>query len=152
MRKNIINTAFIILLVILCGGCNREDVNQRELINNYVKEHEATLNEVINEIKSLEEIDEKDIIKKLPDDIKISYIYKANTRNYVDFSVDEGLTSSSHYYGFYYSTLNEPITVMAIFGEKEVFENGYKIQEQGNEDWYYTEKIVDNFFYYEAHY
>jgi len=41
---------------------------------------------------------------------------------------------------------------MGMPGEIYEFENGYKKQEEGNEDWYYTEKITDNFYFYEAHY
>lgn len=153
MKKSFFIILIILLLVAIClVGCNKEEVNQRALITEYITNNETILIETASKIMSVEEINEKNIIKKLPKDIKIVHVYKSNSRNYVDFSVDEGFTSSSHYYGFYYSPENEPITIMAASGEKAEFDNGYKIQELGNEDWYYTEKIVDNFYFYEAHY
>lgn len=107
MKKKII---YILLITLVLVGCGNKDINQQQLITKYVKNNETLLNEI-------------NIINKMPNDIKIIDTYKSNTRNYIDFSVDEGLTSSSHYYGFYYSILNEPITIMAITGEKEEFGN-----------------------------
>ncbi len=132
-------------------GCG-EDVNQQELITEYVKNNENLLSNVVEEINKEEDYDSKSIIKELPKDIKIKYIYKSNEYNHIEFGIDEGFTSFSHYYGFYYSPTNEPKTIMALPGEKTEYENGYRVQEPGKEDWYYTEKIVDNFYFYEAHY
>jgi hypothetical protein len=142
----------IVLILFFTVGCDNEEINQQVLISEYVKNNQEILTKKIDQLKLLDEIDEDIVISQLPNDIKISNVYKSDARKYIDFSVDEGFTSSSHYYGFYYSFINEPITIMAISGEKEFFQEGYRIQESGNEDWYYTEKIIDNYYYYEAHY
>lgn len=148
MRKIILSISIIILLL---TGCS-EEVNQQELINEYVKSNELVLTKIVNKINSEDEFDEENIIKELPKGIRISNVYKSEQYNYIRLGVDEGFTSFSHYYGFYYSPENEAQTIMALPGEKTEFKNGYRVQEPGNEDWYYTEKIVDNFYFYEAHY
>ena len=153
MKKSFFIILVILLLVAICLiGCNKEEVNQRALINEYIKNNETTLIETASEIMLSEEINEKNIIKKLPKDIKICGIYKSDQNDYIDFAVDEGFTSSSHYYGFYYSPKDVPLA--AGFEDKRLQEdgNGYRIQEPDNEDWYYTEKIIDNFYFYEDHY
>ena len=155
--KKVIFCILLSVILIFVVGCNDEDVNQHDLICNYVKNHETILREIVNEIfnskeiKSLEYISEKDIIDKLPKDIEIDKIYKSDD-TYINFSVDEGFTSSSHYYGFYYSLNDEYINKMGVAGEKQEYKNGFKWQIEGNEDIGYVEKILDNFYYYEAHF
>lgn len=141
----------IIFLVIFISGCNEEE-NQYELIYNYVKNNETILREVTSNINKTNEIEEDDIINKLPKDINIVQIYKSEQYNYIDFGVDEGFTSTSHYYGFYYSDLDEHINISGVAGEKQEYNNGFKWQIEGNEDFSYVEKIIDNFYYYEAHF
>lgn len=153
MKKILFILLGILTFIVLCfWGYNGVKINQQELIKEYVKENKIVLLELVNEIKSSTDIDENAIIKNMPKNIKICGVYKSEQNNYIDFSVDEGFTSSSHYYGFYYSPENEVKFIMGVPGEIYEFENGYKKCEQGNEDWYYTEKIVDNFYFYEAHY
>ncbi len=131
-------------------GCG-EDVNQQELINEYVKDNEKKLVEVLSEIDLEKELDQKDIISQMPKGIKIVHAYNAN-KSCIEFGIDEGKTTSSHYYGFYYTPLNKPLA--AGIEDKRLKEDGegYRIQESGKKDWYYTEKIVDNFYFYEDHY
>lgn len=148
MHKIILGT---IMIVLFFSGCGKKEINQQELITEYVKNNQTKLIEVVNKI-NLQEVEEETMIKELPKDIKISDIYKSEQYDYIDFGIDEGFTTPSHYYGFYYSPINEAKTIMPVSGEKVEFENSYRIQEEGNEDWYYTEKILDNFYFYEAHY
>ena len=150
--KKVIFCILLSVILIFVVGCNDEDVNQHDLICNYVKNHETILREIVNEISSEDDINENNIIEKLPKDIKISKIYKSKQNNYIKFSVDEGFTSSSHYYGFYHSLNDEYINTTGVAGEKQEYKNGFKWQIEGNEDIGYVEKILDNFYYYEAHF
>ena len=141
----------ILLVILLLTGCGGEKISQQELITEYVKSNEEKLLEVLSEINLEEELDAKDIISKLPKDIKIVHAYNSNN-SCVEFGIDEGETTSSHYYGFYYTPLDKPLAAGMEDKRLEEYGKGYKIQVPGNEDWYYTEKIVDNFYFYEDHY
>ena len=87
----------------------------------------------------------------MPNDVKIINAYIAND-TCIKLSIDEGISTQSHYYGFYYTKKDVPLA--AGIEDKRLQEdgNGYRIQEPDNEDCYYTEKIIDNFYFYEAHY
>ena len=68
-----------------------------------------------------------------------------------------GMGSATSYYGFYYSPDDLPKTCWAgsIFGEIANLKtegNGFSIRNPNDDNWYYTEKIRDNFYYYEAHF
>ena len=155
--KNIYLTIALVGLVVFIVGCNNNKISQYELICNYVRNNEIVLREIVKEIseskeiKVLEYIKDSTVLDKIPKDIVIDKIYKTDD-GYIDFGVDEGFTSSSHYYGFYYSSENEYINKMGVAGEKQEYKNGVKWQVEGNEDFGYVEKIVDNFYYYEAHF
>ena len=149
-------TFFIIITIlffiaIYFVGCSREGVNQQALISEYVKNNQTTLLKIIKEINFNEEIKENEIIEKLPKGIKILDVYKTS-KNSIEFDVGEGFISSSHYYGFYYTSKDVPLAAGIEDKRLKKGGNGYRIQEEGKEDWYYTEKIVDNFYFYEEHY
>jgi len=152
MEVYFLKKAIICIMLILLIGCSKKEINEKELIVDYVKNNETILIECVNKIKESEKIIDDSIINNLPEGLKIYNIYKSNQTDCINFSVDEGTTSSSHYYGFYYT----PKDVASIIGYEsenlKEYGNGYRIQEEGNEDWYYTEKIVDNFYFYEEHY
>lgn len=62
-----------------------------------------------------------------------------------------GFASQTSYYGFYYSPENRPL---GFCGEElslpeEVIAFQYEME---GDNWYGTEKITDNWFYYEMHY
>ena len=95
---------------------------------------------------------EQNHVNKAGTEIDVMGIYGGEYKIVQFYYSGKGIAPASVYYGFYYSPQNKPITIMAVSGEKEEFENGYRIQDPGNEDWYYTEKITDNFYFYEAHY
>ncbi len=66
----------------------------------------------------------------------------------------KGLGSSTSYYGFYYSPDGLP-KCRSDFGRIELLEpdgNGFSIKYYEGDNRYYTEKIRDNFYYYEAHF
>jgi len=65
MKKSFyIILAILFLLAVCFMVCNKEEINEKKLITEYVKTYETTLIETVNKIKTLEEIDKKSIIKK----------------------------------------------------------------------------------------
>jgi len=69
--------------------------------------------------------------------------------NYVNFYCGgSGFGSASSYYGFYYSE-NDRIMEDIELTQKGA---GWEKREVDGDNWYYIEKIIDNFYYYEEHY
>lgn len=69
----------------------------------------------------------------------------------------KGMGSATSYYGFYYSPDNLPKTSWcgSDFGDVSNLRaerNGFSIRYSNDDNGYYTEKIRDNFYYYEAHF
>lgn len=68
-----------------------------------------------------------------------------------------GFGSSTSYYGFYYSPDGMPKNSWGgtSFGSPEQLKpdgDGFSIKYSNDDNCYYTEKIRDNFYYYEAHF
>ena len=73
------------------------------------------------------------------------------------FCGGSGFGSSTSYYGFYYSFDGAPKDYWCgtIFGSSELLKPdgvGFSIKYSNDDNCYYTEKIMDNFYYYEAHF
>ena len=68
-----------------------------------------------------------------------------------------GMGPSTSYYGFYYTADNSPAAIFAgtSFGDPAILRedgNGFSMQEEVGDNHYYTEKILDGFYSYEAHF
>lgn len=68
-----------------------------------------------------------------------------------------GLGSATSYYGFYYSPDGMPKNSWcgSGFGNLEALQpdgDGFSIKNSNDDNCYYTEKIRDNFYYYESHF
>ncbi len=64
-----------------------------------------------------------------------------------------GFASATSYYGFYYSPADRPLSVEAAPDEAALGAvNGFEWHEENGDNSYRTERIAENFFYYEAHY
>ena len=72
----------------------------------------------------------------------------------VDFSCGgAGIGSGTSYVGFYYTPNNDMTAVWCApssSGSLTPSENGFEWRESNGDNWYYTEHICGNFFYYEA--
>ena len=73
------------------------------------------------------------------------------------FCGGSGFGSSTSYYGFYYSFDGAPKDYWCgtSFGSSELLKPdgvGFSIKYSNDDNCYYTEKIMDNFYYYEAHF
>ena len=103
----------------------------------------------------LRDIEEKDFtdtkklkgVKEVDSDTEIIDVYCGGT----------GLGSATSYYGFYYSPdgLPKDSWCGTSFGSPEQLKpdgDGFSIKYSNDDNCYYTEKIRDNFYYYEAHF
>ena len=103
----------------------------------------------------LDDIKEKDFtdteklkgVKEVDSDTEIIDVYCGGT----------GLGSATSYYGFYYSPdgLPKDSWCGTSFGSLEQLKpdgDGFSIKYSNDDNCYYTEKIRDNFYYYEAHF
>ena len=72
----------------------------------------------------------------------------------VDFSCGgAGVGSGTSYVGFYYTTDNDMTAVWCAPSSASLLTpsgNGFEWQESNGDNWYYTEHICGNFYYYEA--
>ena len=72
----------------------------------------------------------------------------------VDFSCGgAGIGSGTSYVGFYYTPNNDMTAVWCApssSGSLTPSKNGFEWRESNGDNWYYTEHICGNFFYYEA--
>ena len=67
-----------------------------------------------------------------------------------------GFGSATSYCGFYYSPSDKPLVVWCgRVSDDNGFSTkgkGYSIEYPNDDNWYYTERIRENFFYYESHF
>jgi hypothetical protein len=70
---------------------------------------------------------------------------------YIDFyCYGFGFVPGSIYYGFYYSSNDEPVGFQAVPVKLEPQGDGWKWKQIGGDNVYYTEKIAKNWYYYKA--
>lgn len=80
-----------------------------------------------------------------------NYAYQTSNQLYIDYSCGgTGLSVSGSYYGFYYAGQDEPDGLDHASQQFASYKKGWRSQH--GDDWYYTEKIRDNWYYYEMHY
>ncbi len=140
-----LRTAFFIIVILsvsLLVGC-ATSVNYKGEIFEFVNEH----NEII-----LEDIFENDFT----DSLALDSIESVDVSEYcVEFYFGgEGISASSNEYGFYYSFDGQPLGVFegSVFCSSDIMtEDGYGYSTNFQNNYYYTEKICDNFWYYEFH-
>ena len=145
---------FAVWLVL--GNTNSTEDDKEEIIS-YVTDNKDTIVDVCDEVigtkpsdvvinEEFEDIIDSDIIS----DIKVH-----NSAGVVVFEGgQEGLMTSTFTWGFYYSaydTVYNAVGWAPSFGEPEINKEGtsWKWISAGD-DYYYVEKICDNFYYYNA--
>jgi hypothetical protein len=75
----------------------------------------------------------------------------SNNALYIDFyCFGVGLVPSSTYYGFYYVSDDKPLGFQASSVKLEPGGDGWKWREANGDNCYYTEKILDHWYYYKA--
>jgi hypothetical protein len=82
-----------------------------------------------------------------------NYNMSENNRFAVFFSCGgEGFGSAASYYGFYYTADNRPVGCDEMDHELIQDPKGWSWMQDNSDNTYYTERIIDNWFYYEEHY
>lgn len=112
-----------------------------KLVNNNIDFlNKCVENEAYNKIYELKEIN------------KITPYYLSDNELYIDFyCYGFGIVPSSIYYGFYYVSDDKPLGFQAVSVKLESDgEGGWKWRESNSDNRYYTKKIADHWYYYEA--
>ena len=144
--KNIV-AGFIVSFLLLIYGCfsfiNFDIINYKIQTISIVNHNRDTI------LKNIEENDIKSLYK-----IKgIKEINVQKESEYINFlCFGYGIGSGTVYYGFYYSYDNK---VHNVFSDKiELISDGigYSYKQLDGDNTYYTEKITNNLYYYEAHF
>ena len=135
---------YVMLAVMMAGG--NSDALSKEQIFSLVQEHHDFLLRCITD-------HDPDRAKEVTG-IQSVHVEKDA---YVEFYCGgSGLVPSSSYYGFYYSPDDLPLAVDVTVTENLRPEgNGFGWKQSGGLDgdnWYYTERIMENWYYYESHY
>jgi len=140
MKKPIILLAVVLTVIILFQACDRIffDHLSKKQIFALVSDNEELL---------LQCIAENDFEKAYA--IKgISYI--SVEEKIIEFGCGgSGFGSGTSYYGFYYTT-DDNMTAIWCAGPVVPDGRGYSWTEENGDNRYYTEKICDCFYYYEA--
>lgn len=137
---------FIIFAMFVCWLVNLFDdsLSKRQIFSLVNKNYEL-LNECIDS-NDFSEIEQLKGVKKVTIDNDVLDVYCGGS----------GFGSATNYYGFYYSPSNKPLVVWCGYiYQSNTFSpenNGYSIRHSNDDNWYYTEKIRENFFYYESHF
>lgn len=77
--------------------------------------------------------------------------YASNNELVIDFyCYGFGIVPSSIYYGFYYTSKDEPKGFQNVDVKFIPYKNGWKWEEERGDNWQYTRKIADHWYYYEA--
>lgn len=128
-----------IALLIFIFGNTRKDKIVRLVIKNQDFLNESIENETYDKIYKINAIK------------SITPYSLSNNELYIDFYCSGfGIAPSSTYYGFYYSSNDEPIGFQAAPIELEPDGNGWSWQQPNGDNSYYTEKILKNWYYYRA--
>ncbi len=154
MKKKVLigvgSLGVILTIALLCGVfwfCDMIDnsLSKKEIFA-LVQENYAVIMEDVRE-KDFSDTEKIEGIKKIYSDTEIIDVYCGGT----------GIGSAANYYGFYYSPDGQPKAVYygSSFGKNPKLQsekNGFCIKNSNGDNCYYTEKIKDNFYYYEAHF
>ena len=137
--------ALLICVMLLISGCDSKKENRPQdevakLVNrNYTVILEDIKENDFSDTKALEGVEE---------------VYSDGDALQVDCG-GSGFGSETNYWGFYYSPEDRPLFVWCGDEWLDPLQedgNGFSYHESNGDNSYYTEKIRDNFYYYEAHF
>ncbi|HIY03666.1 MAG TPA: hypothetical protein H9733_01710 [Candidatus Anaerotignum merdipullorum] len=140
-RKTAIFFALIIGLIIVYLLLSHNS-NSKSAIINYVQNNKSELETYVQDISA----DEK-TYTDIYNNWNVSYYQNSGV---VEFLVSTGgLGSSSKYYGFYYSPQNIPMGYQEQNVKLLENETGWQWSDPNGDNQYYTEKIADNWYWFE---
>ncbi len=125
----------------LCATDNDDRADKDEIFA-FVSENEEALREAV-ESKDYSDFENKGIVQDINPDEEC-----------IEFSCGgAGMGPSTAYTGFYYTPNNDMSAVWCAPPSEDFLKksgNGYAWEESGTDNRYYTEKICENFYYYES--
>ena len=101
--------------------------------------NECIENEDYDKIVELAEVKNKQFWKNDSNGIIVEYFYKGY-----------GIASAGLYTGFYYTSADEPIGFQGATHKLTKAKNGWEWKEPNGDNFDYTEKITDHWYYYKA--
>lgn len=135
--SNFLGSALFFFLVV-----TGDDSADKDDVFEFVCENEEELIKAIED-GNFSDFENKGFIKDIDED-----------ETAVDFSCGGGGVGPGTYYvGFYYTQDNDMTAVWCAPTSDDSllpYENGFRWQEPNGDNWYYTEHICGNFYYYEA--
>ena len=135
--SDVLGGAFFLFL-----GATSDDSADKDEIIEFVCEKEDELLKAIED-GDFSAFENKGFIKDIDADETV-----------VDFSCGgAGIGSGTSYVGFYYTPNNDMTAVWCAPSSSSSLtpsKNGFEWRESNGDNWYYTEHICGNFFYYEA--
>jgi hypothetical protein len=145
MNRHIKKLGFLLAVLMLCAavaGCQPK-MPDKEDVFRFVEENQQLL---------LAEVHQKDYTQTMENGMVAMIFELEHAVNF--YCGGEGVFDSSHMYGFYYSYDGQAVGVSeteewADSADLTPSGNGYAGEYSGNQ--YYTEKICENFWYYELH-
>lgn len=134
----------IVLVVSFIGLTLSIVLNTKEVFFKYVQNNRAELESFAVELVSTSKEDTSTTYKRW------DVFYWHNT-NHVEFITHKkGLTSNSAILGFYYSPDNQPMAFQGYQVKFDNYEYGWKWTDPESDNWGYTERITQNWFWFEA--
>lgn len=155
MWKKGLSLLLVVIMLFSLSGCSDilggavflflvatgDDSANKDEVFEFVCEHEKELIEAV-ENGDFSAFENQGFIKDIDADDAV-----------VDFSCGgAGVGSGTSYVGFYYTPDNDMTAVWCApsAGSMTPSGDGYQWRESGGDNWYYTEFICGNFYYYEA--
>ena len=157
MWKRVLSLLVAVAMMVSLTGCVEETIGsiiflflvatsddraEKEEVFDFVLENEAQLRKAIAD-GDFSAFENQGIVKDIDADETV-----------VEFSCGgAGVGSGTSYVGFYYSSNNDMTAVWCAPSSASQLKpsgDGYEWQESGGDNRYYTQKICDNFYYYEA--
>jgi len=141
MKKLYVLLIAISMLSVMLSSCGllSDNLSKKEIFK-LVKENETLLLECISE----NNFEKASAIKG---------IRKIEVGEIIDFYCGgAGFGPETSYYGFYYTTDENMTAIWCAGGSVTADGKGYSWAEEDGDNRYYTEKICDSFYYYEAHF
>lgn len=119
-----------------------DDGASERQIKSFVQKHEEEILSCIEQ-GDYSALDQYDIIKKIdPDGASIDF-----------YCGGSGFASQTNYCGFYYSSSDNLRAIWCAHpGELVPHEDGYFVQEDEGDNYYYVENICGHFYYYYSHF
>jgi len=133
---------FICIIAIIQFRCS---------INSNKSKIKVIVNNNLDVLSEVIENNDYDKAYKIDGIDKIRSYNLGNNEVFIDFyCYGFGIAPSGIYYGFYYVSNDEPLGFQAERVKLERDGVGWKWKQPKGDNYYYTEKIADNWYYYEA--